>query len=306
MQLTLGPVLYNWKPELWRDFYFRIADEAPVDTVVVGEVVCSKRSPFLDPHIPAVVERLAAAGKTVLMGSLTLMSLPRERKAMLELAADDTFTMEVNDLTCLGMLGGKPHAIGPFVNIYNEATATYFASRGATRICLPPELPLSAIRAIAQAQPDVTFEVFSFGRVPLAISARCYHARLNKLSKDNCKFVCDQDPDGLAVTTLDDEPFLAMNGVQTLSYTSASLLGDVDKLRDAGVGAMRLSPQQCDMVAVAKLFRDVVDGKVAGNEGTEKLSVIYPLKQSNGFLYAKPGSAFVTDNGDVRRIVPAA
>ncbi|MGO3928288.1 ubiquinone anaerobic biosynthesis protein UbiV [Rhodopseudomonas pseudopalustris] len=306
MQLTLGPVLYNWKPELWRDFYFRIADEAPVDTVVVGEVVCSKRSPFLDPHIPAVVERLAAAGKTVLMGSLTLMSLPRERKAMLELAADDTFTMEVNDLTCLGMLGGKPHAIGPFVNIYNEATATYFASRGATRICLPPELPLSAIRAIAQAQPDVTFEVFSFGRVPLAISARCYHARLNKLSKDNCKFVCDQDPDGLAVTTLDDEPFLAMNGVQTLSYTSASLLGDVDKLRDAGVGAMRLSPQQCDMVAVAKLFRDVVDGKVAGNEGTEKLSAIYPLKQSNGFLYAKPGSAFVTDNGDVRRIVPAA
>ncbi|MBB1091876.1 U32 family peptidase [Rhodopseudomonas palustris] len=306
MQLTLGPVLYNWKPELWRDFYFRIADEAPVDTVVVGEVVCSKRSPFLDPHIPAVVERLAAAGKTVLMGSLTLMSLPRERKAMLELAADDTFTMEVNDLTCLGMLGGKPHAIGPFVNIYNEATATYFASRGATRICLPPELPLSAIRAIAQAQPDVTFEVFSFGRVPLAISARCYHARLNKLSKDNCKFVCDQDPDGLAVTTLDDEPFLAMNGVQTLSYTSASLLGDVDKLRDAGVGAMRLSPQQCDMVAVAKLFRDVVDGKVAGNEGTQQLSAIYPLKQSNGFLYAKPGSAFVTDNGDVRRIVPAA
>jgi len=306
MQLTLGPVLYNWKPELWRDFYFRIADEAPVDTVVVGEVVCSKRSPFLDPHIPAVVERLAAAGKTVLMGSLTLMSLPRERKAMLELAADDTFTMEVNDLTCLGMLGGKPHAIGPFVNIYNEATATYFASRGATRICLPPELPLSAIRAIAQAQPDVTFEVFSFGRVPLAISARCYHARLNKLSKDNCKFVCDQDPDGLAVTTLDDEPFLAMNGVQTLSYTSASLLGDVDKLRDAGVGAMRLSPQQCDMVAVAKLFRDVVDGKVGGNEGTQQLSAIYPLKQSNGFLYAKPGSAFVTDNGDVRRIVPAA
>ncbi|MBI5130529.1 MAG: U32 family peptidase [Rhodopseudomonas palustris] len=306
MQLTLGPVLYNWKPELWRDFYFRIADEAPVDVVVVGEVVCSKRSPFLEPHIPEVVERLAGAGKTVLMGSLTLMSLPRERKAMLELAGDDQFTMEVNDLTCLGMLGGKPHAIGPFVNIYNEATAKYFATRGATRICLPPELPLSAIRAIAQSQPDVTFEVFSFGRVPLAISARCYHARLNKLSKDNCKFVCEQDPDGLAVTTLDDEPFLAMNGVQTLSYTCASLLGDVDKLRDAGAGAMRLSPQQCDMVAVAQLFRDAIDGKVAPSEGAAKLSAIYPLKQSNGFLFSKPGAAFVTDSGDVRRIVPAA
>ena len=135
--------------------------------------------------------------------------------------------MEVNDLSCLGMLGGRPHAIGPFVNIYNEATAAYFASRGATRICLPPELPLTAIRTIAKAQPEVIFEVFGFGRAPLAISARCYHARLNKLSKDNCHFVCDQDPDGLAVTTLDNEPFLAMNGVQTLSYACTSVLGDI-------------------------------------------------------------------------------
>jgi O2-independent ubiquinone biosynthesis protein UbiV len=306
MQLTLGPVLYNWKPEEWRDFYFRIADEAPVDNVVVGEVVCSKRSPFLDPYIPAVVERLAGAGKNVLMGSLTLMSLPRERKAMAELAGDDSFPMEVNDLTCLGMLGGRPHAIGPFVNIYNEATAGYFATRGATRICLPPELPLSAIRAIARSQPEVTFEVFAFGRVPLAISARCYHARLNKLSKDNCKFVCEQDPDGLAVTTLDDEPFLAMNGVQTLSYTCASLLGDIDKLKDAGARSLRLSPQQCDMVAVAKLFRDVVDGKLGAAEGALKLEQLYPLRKSNGFLFSKPGAAFITDSGDVRRIVPAA
>ncbi len=306
MQLTLGPVLYNWKPEEWRDFYFRIADEAPVDNVVVGEVVCSKRQPFLEPHIPAVVERLAGAGKTVLMGSLTLMSLPRERKAMAELAGDNSFPMEVNDLTCLGMLGGRPHAIGPFVNIYNEATAGYFAARGATRICLPPELPLSAIRAIARSQPEVTFEVFAFGRVPLAISARCYHARLNKLSKDNCKFVCDQDPDGLAVTTLDDEPFLAMNGVQTLSYTCASLLGDIDKLKDAGARSLRLSPQQCDMVAVIKLFRNVVDGALSGAEGAQQLEQLYPLRKSNGFLFSKPGAAFITDSGDVRRIVPAA
>jgi hypothetical protein len=28
-QLGLGPVLYNWAPERWRDFYFRVADEAP-------------------------------------------------------------------------------------------------------------------------------------------------------------------------------------------------------------------------------------------------------------------------------------
>ena len=34
--VTLGPVLYNWQPEKWRDFYFHIADETPVTTVYLG------------------------------------------------------------------------------------------------------------------------------------------------------------------------------------------------------------------------------------------------------------------------------
>jgi collagenase-like PrtC family protease len=290
-------VLFNWNPDQWRDFYFRIAEEAPVDTVVVGEIVCSKRSPFIADQIPTVIERLVACGKRVLLGSLTLMSLPRERRQMAELAETKDFMMEVNDLSCLGMIGGRPFAVGPFVNIYNEAAAAYFASRGAERICLPPELPLPSIREIAAALPEVAFEVFSFGRVPLAISARCYHARLNKLSKDNCRFVCDRDPDGLAVLTLDNEPFLAMNGVQTLSYACTSLLGEIEDLAAAGVRALRLSPQHCDMVAIAKAFRSVIDGKDSAAEAARALSQIYPIPITNGFLYGKPGSTFTVNAG---------
>jgi collagenase-like PrtC family protease len=290
-------VLFNWNPDQWRDFYFRIAEEAPVDTVVVGEIVCSKRSPFIADQIPTVIERLVACGKRVLLGSLTLMSLPRERRQMAELAETKGFMMEVNDLSCLGMIGGRPFAVGPFVNIYNEAAAAYFASRGAERICLPPELPLPSIREIAAALPEVAFEVFSFGRVPLAISARCYHARLNKLSKDNCRFVCDRDPDGLAVLTLDNEPFLAMNGVQTLSYACTSLLGEIEDLAAAGVRALRLSPQHCDMVAIAKAFRSVIDGKDSAAEAARALSQIYPIPITNGFLYGKPGSTFTVNAG---------
>ena len=59
--LTLGPLLFNWKPERRRDFYFRVADEAPVDCVYLGEVVCSKREPFFVDDLPAIAERLAAA-----------------------------------------------------------------------------------------------------------------------------------------------------------------------------------------------------------------------------------------------------
>lgn len=298
MQLTLGPVLYNWQPEQWRDFYFRIAEEAPVDVVVVGEVVCSKRSPFFTEHMPAVIERLAACGKQVVIGSLILVSLQRERRQMAELAGNTDFMVEVNDLSCFELLADRPHAIGPFVNIYNEATAAYFAGRGAQRICLPSELPMELIRTIATALPDVTMEVFAFGRVPLAISARCYHARLHKLTKDNCRFVCEKDPDGLPVVTLDGEAFLAMNGVQTMSYTCANLLGEAQDLAEAGVGALRLSPQQCDMVAVARIFHDVLDGNREHEDARRSLSQIYPdVPFANGFVHGQPGAAFVTNTG---------
>jgi collagenase-like PrtC family protease len=295
MQLTLGPVLFNWQPDRWRDFYFLIADEAPVDTVVIGEVVCSKRSPFTAEHVPAVIERLVGAGKTVILATLALVSLPRERRQIAELAASEDFLVEANDLSCVGALAGRPFAVGPFVNVYNEATAGFLAARGAKRISLPPELPLSSVAVIAAAAPEVMIEVFAFGRAPLAISGRCYHARLHKLSRDNCQFVCERDPDGLAVETMDGEGFLSVNGVQTLSHACVSLLGEASDLVAAGVGSLRLSPQQCDMSAVARIFRDVLDGRTDGLDGQQKLKAIYPgAPFANGFIRGAPGALFVS------------
>ena len=79
MKLSLGPVLFNWPDEVWRDFYARVADEAPVERVYVGEVVCSKREPFRETAMAAVVERLERAGKEVVISTLALVTLPRER-----------------------------------------------------------------------------------------------------------------------------------------------------------------------------------------------------------------------------------
>lgn len=287
MKLTLGPILFNWEPDVWRDFYFRIADEAPVDTVAVGEVVCSKRMPFFDDHLLAVLDRLTAAGKEVLVSSLALVTLERERKRTAELALADEWLVEANDISCIAHLAGRPHVIGPFVNVYNEGTAQWFAAQGARRICLPPELPLESIAAIAVATPQAETEVFAFGRAPLAISARCYHARLNKLAKDNCRFVCAADPDGLPVDTLDDERFLVVNGVQTLAYACTNLIMDVDDLARAGVASLRLSPQDCDMVAVVGTFRDVLDGKTLPEQALKALAAIYPnVPTTNNFLRA--------------------
>jgi collagenase-like PrtC family protease len=295
MKLTLGPVLFNWPADTWRDFYFRIADEAPVDSVVIGEVVCSKRSPFFEQHIPAVIERLVRSGKEVLFASLALVTLQRERRATSELAETQEFDIEANDISCLPGLRGRPHAIGPFIQVYNEAAAVHFAGRGANRICLPPELPAESMAAIATAVPDVIVEAFGFGRAPLAISARCYHARLEGLSKDNCRFVCEKDPDGLAVKTLDREPFLAVNGVQTLSYACTNLVQDLSLLDTIGVRACRLSPHSCDMVAAAQVFRDVLDGQIDAATGLLSLGRLFPdAPFSNGFLHSRPGAEWVS------------
>lgn len=294
MQLSLGSVLYNWQPERWRDFYFRIADEAPLDAVAVGEIVCSKRAPFFEAYLPAVIDRLESAGKQVLLGSLVLVSQRRERRQTAALAEVADRLIEVNDLTCLRSVAGRPHAIGQFVNIYNEASASFHARQGATRICLPPELPLASVAAIAAAVPQVLIEIFAFGRMPLAISARCYHARVHKLAKDNCRFVCEKDADGLLVKTLDNQDFLTINGVQTLSHACANLLRDVDKLKQGRVGALRLSPQACDMVDVAKVFRDVLDGRKDAEAGCRRLEEIYPnVPFANGFLHGAPGFSSV-------------
>ena len=45
-KITLGPCLFNWLVNDWRDFYYKIADETDVDEVYLGEVVCFKRDPF--------------------------------------------------------------------------------------------------------------------------------------------------------------------------------------------------------------------------------------------------------------------
>ena len=295
-RLTLGPVLFNWSPEVWRDFYFRIADEAPVDSVIIGEVVCSKRAPFFAEHIPTVIERLQTAGREVVLASPILVTQDRERQAVRELvaSADGTFLIEANDMGCLAQLADRPHWVGPFVNVYNEATLAWMARRGAVSISLNGELTKAAVVALGRAAVPlgVTLEVQVFGRLPLAISARCYHARARGLHKDNCRYVCAEDADGLAVTTLDGEEFLAVNGTQTLSHSSVGLVAEVAELQAAGISRLRLSPQTCDMVAVARLFRELADGAVEAGAARARLAELAgSFRLSNGFYHDREGVA---------------
>jgi len=291
-QLTLGPVLFNWSPETWRDFYFRIADEAPVDTVVVGETVCAKRTPLYSKYVPDVLERLQDSGKEVVLSTLALIMSPRELNEVREIAAQDDFIVEANDVSAASLLAGRPHDIGPLVNVYNEGTLELFAKRGARRVCLPVELGKEAYQALADTCA-AELEVMVFGRLPLAISARCYHARHHGLHKDNCQFVCEQDMDGLELETLDGEAFLAVNGVQTMSHTYQNLIAELKEMQSIGIRRFRLSPQSADMVKVASVFRAVLDDTLEQEEAEERLTVLTgDVTFSNGYYYGEKGGDF--------------
>lgn len=291
-QLTLGPLLYHWPAEQRLDFYARIADEAAVDTVYLGEVICSKRAPFFDDHYLAVAERLQRGGKRVVFSSLCEVMLKRERNMVEAFSTIGDYEIEANDSSVLYHVSGRPHRIGTLMNLYNEEALAFYARRGATHVCLPAELPGTSVALMAARAKElgVGLEVQVFGRVSLAVSARCYHARAHGRVKDNCQFVCEDDPDGMELRTLSRQKFLSINGIQTLSHSYVDLMPELGDLTAMGVGHLRLSPHTLDMVAVASIFRDVLDGRCDAADGQARLQALGPdLSFSNGFWYGKAG-----------------
>jgi collagenase-like PrtC family protease len=294
-ELTLGPVLFNWPEEQWRDFYFKIADEAPVDTVYLGEVICSKRMPFYEPYFPEVVERLGAAGKKIIFSSLALVMNRRERDLVRELASDAGLMVEANDMSAVSHLSGRPFVAGPYINVYNEDTMELLHGKGATIFCLPCELPAESIEILSSHAQKIgaNVEIQVYGRVPLALSARCYHARARGLTKDSCRFVCKNDPDGMALKTLEDQPFIVVNGIQTMSYTCLNLVGWLPALQDMGINRFRLLPHSCDMAGVASIFRETLDGHMDTLEAEEKLAETgLRAPFSDGFMCDGPGHTY--------------
>lgn len=303
VNLTLGPLMHHWPAARRRDFYFRIADEAPFDVVCLGEVVCAKREPFFADHLPAVIDRLRAAGKEVVISTLSLITTERELAAIGELA-EAGLPVEANDVTAIRVLAGRPFIAGPLINLFNEATLDFLLRAGAVRVNMPVELSLRSIGVLAAHNRSGQTEVQVFGRQPLAISMRCYHARAYGLHKDACQFVCERDPDGLPADQLDGRGLLAVNGTQTLSHGYLVALAELDALRRLGVSHFRLSPQVgmaagpapegLDMVRVATLYRQVADGAAepAAAEAALRamLGTVAPI---NGYLHGREGMAWV-------------
>jgi collagenase-like PrtC family protease len=188
------------------------------------------------------------------------------------------------------LTGRVPFIAGPHLNIYNNETLAWFAELGATRFVLPLELSRDTLRELQAARPaGMQTEVFAYGRMPLAFSARCFTARHHNLPKDDCQFRCLDDADGLALKTRDKQAFLTLNGIQTQSALVYDLSDSIEELRSLGVDVVRLSPQSTNMLAIIEAFTE----RCAGRPGAslEGLRVAPPC---NGYWYNVPGMEYRT------------
>ena len=184
-----------------------------------------------------------------------------------------------------------PFVGGPTLNIYNTRTLEVLARQGMTRWVLPLELSgATAAELIAAAPEECPCEVFAWGRLPLAWSARCYTARAEDRPKDRCDLACIADPDGRLMRTREDQPFLVLNGIQTQSALTQDLAPHIGALRAAGVAVLRLSPQSRGMADVVRRF-DAVRRDEADPETFAALAALAPVGTCAGYWRGEAGFA---------------
>lgn len=291
MKLALGPLLYYWPRQQVFDFYEAIAS-APVDIVYLGETVCARRHELRVQDWAEIAGKLAAAGKQAILGTQTLIESESDLKTLRRVIDETGFLTEANDMGAVRLLSAakRPFVAGPFLNVFNSATLSMLARLGATRWVMPVEMAADALRELQAARPaGLETEVFAYGRLPLAFSARCFTARHFNLQKDDCQFKCLEFPDGLLIKTREGEEFLTLNGIQTQSSKVYNLIGEVDALRELGVDVLRISPQSQHTAELLKVFRDCINGTLdaaAARAGMASLALAEPC---NGFWYGKPG-----------------
>ena len=291
MKIALGPLLYYWPRNTVFRFYENIAATA-ADIVYLGETVCSKRHELRLADWIEIAGQLRHAGKEVVLSTQVLLESGSDVGSMHKIVANGEFLVEANDMGAVNRLAGAklPFVAGPHLNIYNQPSLHWLASLGASRWVIPLEMRRDDLAVLQQERPaGLQTEVFGYGRMPLAFSARCFTARHRNLPKDDCRFSCMDHADGLVLKTREGEDFLVLNGIQTQSAKVYNLVDQLDGMREIGVDVIRVSPQANDTQEVIALFDAARRRAVTPQDALNRLRPLMPAESCNGYWHGRPG-----------------
>ena len=291
IKLSLGAPQYYWSRQTYFDFYQAIA-ASPVDIVYLGETVCSRRKELRLQDWLDIADLIRAAGKEAVLSTQVLLESGVEVSTMHKVTANTDWPVEANDMGAVQRMAAakRPFIGGLHLNIYNQPALQWLASLGATRWVAPLEMKHQDLAALIQHGPQgLQTEVFAYGRMPLAFSARCFTARQRNLPKDDCQFSCLDHPDGLMLRTRESEEFLVLNGIQTQSARVHNLIDELPRMQRMGVTVARISPQAQHTGEIVALFDAVRKGSLDPCEARARLQPLMPERSCNGYWHGQPG-----------------
>lgn len=296
MRLSLGAIQYLWPRQSVEDFY-QLQLKSPIDIIYLGETVCAKRRFLKTAEWIELAKQLAQSGKQVVLSTLTLIEAKSDMASVKRLCNNGDFLMEVNDIGAVQLMAEQtlPFVGGPSLNIYNAQTLRLLYKQGLIRWVMPVELDAKTLKAIlADAAAmgldgKIETEVFSFGRMPLAYSARCFTARYRQLPKDDCQLVCQDYAEGLPMDSQEGQVLFTINGIQTQSGRIQHLLPHWQQMQQIGVDIMRLSPQPRYMDEIVQHYAQVIQGKAMNTE----IEPWVTAPACDGYWCGKPGMDYI-------------
>lgn len=250
MKYALGNILYFW-PKAEVENFYQLAKDSDADVIYLGESVCSKRRELRYKDYIHLANELSACGKQVVLSTMVLLEAPSELNELKRYCNNGDYLVEANDMGAVNLLRqlSVPFVGGCALNIYNHHALALLHKQGMVRWCMPVELSRDRLKSIVNHIEDlglrdqIEIEVFSYGHLPLAYSARCFTARSENRAKDECQLCCINYPQGRLTNSQEGQTLFKLNGIQTMSgecydlrFEQQNMNGLVDIMRVSAEG----------------------------------------------------------------------